>query len=587
MSNTVTTASPTLHAATGARPLARSWWASMAVVLAVAAVLWGGRLAGPIDLRYDAGVYYLLGSSLATGQGYRIGSEPGNPEAVQYPPLLPALVAVHQRALGTADLAVVAPALRRTYAVLFAGYAIAVLALARACLPPLLALLVPLLCLAHVNTILYSDMLFTELPFGFVAVAFAWVLITGRLREHPGWREALAGALAAAGFLLRTAGIALLFAWVADAVLRRRWRLAAVRAVIAALPFAGWQAHVWRVTHSQEYTHAAYAYQRAPYQFYNVTYGENLALGNPFRPEFGQATLRTMVRRVGTNLLLLPAALGETITARNGFWRGLVRGPVETDATRWTCGNQFARLPLLLLAALAVVGAVALARMRRWAFVLLLGASVALVCTTPWPQQLARYLSPLAPFLAIAAAAGARAVDAWLRRQPGTPVFRLGQWVLPSLAAVAIATQAYALQILYGPEHRKLASSDTRAAPRWFYFDASWTTWTKAVRWVEQRAGRDDVVVTAAPQLCYLWTGLHAVFPPMETSPRRVLDLMDSVPARWAIVDQFDFLDITQRYARPALLSGADRWRLVHRVGRVEVFERVAAPAPAAAALRE
>ena len=58
---------------------------------------------GPLDLRYDAGVYYILGTSLAEGHGYRLLSEPGQIQAVQYPPLLPALVAIHQRLSGTND----------------------------------------------------------------------------------------------------------------------------------------------------------------------------------------------------------------------------------------------------------------------------------------------------------------------------------------------------------------------------------------------------------------------------------------------------------------------------------------------------
>src|SRR5437762_9872941 len=114
------------------------YWAE-AVVVAVAVALWAPRLSGPIDLRWDAGTYYVLGSSLATGQGYRILSEPGSPEALQYPSLLPAVVALHERALGSTDVAVVAPWLRLSYALLFLLYALAALTLARRYLPAALA----------------------------------------------------------------------------------------------------------------------------------------------------------------------------------------------------------------------------------------------------------------------------------------------------------------------------------------------------------------------------------------------------------------------------------------------------------------
>lgn len=89
------------------------YWGEV-VVIALALLLWLPRLSGPIDLRCDGGVYYLLGTSLAEGHGYRIASEPGSPEAVQYPPLVPAVVALHEWVLGTTNPDVVAPWLRRS-----------------------------------------------------------------------------------------------------------------------------------------------------------------------------------------------------------------------------------------------------------------------------------------------------------------------------------------------------------------------------------------------------------------------------------------------------------------------------------------
>src|SRR5437773_7971621 len=110
-----------------------------AVAVAIALLLWAPRLSGPIDLRWDAGVYYVLGTSLATGHGYRILSEPGSPEALQYPPLLPAVVALFERALGSIDPAVIGVWLRLSYAALFLFYALAVLRLAAKYLRPTFA----------------------------------------------------------------------------------------------------------------------------------------------------------------------------------------------------------------------------------------------------------------------------------------------------------------------------------------------------------------------------------------------------------------------------------------------------------------
>ena len=130
-----------------------------AVLVLVAAALWLPRLRGPLDLRYDAGVYYVLGTSLAEGRGYRLLNEPGAIEAVQYPPALPAIAAVHQRILGTSDPAVVGHALRYMAALLFLGYAVAVFALARRVLKPGLAWLAALLAILNPQVLFLSDSL--------------------------------------------------------------------------------------------------------------------------------------------------------------------------------------------------------------------------------------------------------------------------------------------------------------------------------------------------------------------------------------------------------------------------------------------
>ena len=43
----------------------------LCVLLLLGAIIWLPRLNGPLDLRWDAGTYYVLGTSLAEGRGYR------------------------------------------------------------------------------------------------------------------------------------------------------------------------------------------------------------------------------------------------------------------------------------------------------------------------------------------------------------------------------------------------------------------------------------------------------------------------------------------------------------------------------------
>src|SRR6476660_6854909 len=159
--------------------------------------IWIPRLHGPIDLRWDAGTYYVLGTSLAEGKGYRLLNEPGEIEAVQYPPGLPVLVAAHERALGTADYQAVGRQLRLTYFFLSGAYLVAVYFLVRTSLEPSLALVATAgTGLSFYSFLHPSDSLYAEIPFGLLAVLFLICL------RHDKPRSSVAAGLLAAGAYL-------------------------------------------------------------------------------------------------------------------------------------------------------------------------------------------------------------------------------------------------------------------------------------------------------------------------------------------------------------------------------------------------
>ena len=292
---------------------------AVALVLFCGLIIWVPRMRGPIDLRYDAGVYYILGTSLAETGEYRLLSEPGEIHGIQYPPLLSAFVAAHQRILGSVDPAIVGHWLRASFGLLTVIYVVATYALARQFLTPGRSVFVALITAFYLHTTFLSDLLFAEIPFGLATVLFFVVGRAGGTMTRFG----LQAAFGAAAFLLRSAGIALLAAWVMEAAIQRRWIAAVSRGVIAAIPLVAWQSYIARVQASEEFRHPAYAYQRATYQFYNVSYAENIRLIDPFRPELGLASPVDLARRMVGNLAALPASIGESVTAPYRFWESL------------------------------------------------------------------------------------------------------------------------------------------------------------------------------------------------------------------------------------------------------------------------
>ena len=344
--------------------------------IAIVTVLsWLPRTSGPIDLRWDGGAYFIIGTSLAEGKGYRLQSEPGNFPSSVHAPFVPALVAAHEAVLGSSDPVVVGSALRVTTIAYSVAYAIAVFLLLRAYLPWPLALVAPLLAVFQPQYAYFSDELYAENFFGLFTVVF---FILQRNRASLAsflW----AGVFAALAYGARSVGIALLVAWVAETVLRRDFRRLPLVLVLVTVPVLAWMTWIKTAESSPEYQHPAYAYQTAPYVYFNVSYAKNiLTLNDPFNPQLGTLTREGLVKRVATNLRELPIRVGQSLSS-------------------WVAPVGFS----VFLGVLSMAGLVALLIRGQSIIVGYVVLSLAATVLTPFRAQFVRYLLPLYPFFAL------------------------------------------------------------------------------------------------------------------------------------------------------------------------------------------
>lgn len=529
------------------------WWC-LAAVAALAVVLWLPRLRGPLDLRYDAGVYYILGTSIAEGRGYRLLNEPGAIEAVQYPPLLPAVAAVAERVVGTDDPAVVGHWLRFGSVLLYAGYAAAVYTMSRRLLAPGYAVLVAALSVIHSHTIFLSDFFAADVPYAFLSSMFFAV------GAGP-----VAGLLAVAAYGMRSAGIALLGTWVADSLLRRRPRELAARGGVAAAVVFAWVGYTGRVKAGPEYSHPAYAYQRAGYQFYNVSYAENMAYVDPFRPELGRVSGRGLLDRVLTNVRGLPMTLGEGVSVHRGWWHGEV-DKLNQRLSGSRVAPWVADAAMVALCLPVVAGFVLMALQGEVLLVLYAVGSLAIIAVTPWPVQFVRYLVPLTPFLTLAlvsvlvwAGARAAATRAW--------PWRALQVTMVGVVVIIIAQQFLTLARSMTKHPTPAVFTDhagRRHEYRLFFYDRSWRLHDDGLDWLARHAHPGEVVATSTPHWTFLRSGLPAIMPPYESDPDLAARLLDGVPVTYVVVDQLTFLDVGRRYTIPAIAQAPDRWQLVY-----------------------
>jgi hypothetical protein len=538
------------------------------------------RLSGPIDLRWDASEYYVLGTALAEGKGYRLLNEPGEIQTVHYPPLVPLIVAVYQWLMDTSDFFEVGWRLRILYFVLSGIYLLAVYALARQLHVSTYAWLIAAITgLSFYGFFYPSETLYSELPFALVSILF---LLCHRRSDQPLWAAA-SGVLIVVAYLLRTAAIALLAAWVAESLIRQRFLQAALRAGVAALPVLAWQAHIWQVTQSHEYNRPAYAYQRAAYYYSNVTYRENSMLMDPFQPEAGRTRLGDLVGRTVRNLIAIPLALGESCWFGRAFGISLWEKLHHKLAIPHGSNLQLAishtlSLCLISVGLLAVVGAVLTATGCQWFLSLYFALTVGLVTLTPFQSNFWRYLAPIAPLTLIFVVTALLTVDRWFARQRAprrTAAFSATKTLLLGMWFVQVVIAAYFLRNLLPVSYYDMAGRERLL--RLLTYEPQWHSLDRAFEWLRRNTEADAIVATSVPHLAYLRTGHKAVLPPLEPDAEQANHLLHEVPVSYLVLDNLGRPPISEHYAAPVVAHRPENWRLVYSGsdGGTKVYERV------------
>jgi hypothetical protein len=562
------------------RHRAKTFTINQLFVLALTIVivgLWIPRWAGPLDLRWDGAVYYVLGTSIAEGKGYRLLHEPGEIEAIQYPPLLPLLAAAPQMVFGTSDPVVIGRWLKLLFFFFHACFVLATYFMLKMLVPRWVAFLAALALLLNVQVVFHSNLFFTEIPFGLVTVLF--VLCNDR-SSNPVY-EVSAAVFAVTAFLLRAAGIVLFVAWVAESLVRKQFKRAAVRLMISAIPVLCWNAYVVQVEGAPSYSTPAYPYQRAPYLNYNVSYATNLALLDYKSPRSGNATALQLAKRFWKNILVMGATLGESVSESRGFWEYQLNYHGKLFPLLVRVLSRLVPIPMLLLGGLILAGLIILIRRGEVFIPVYILASVALLCTTPWPEQFRRYLVPVAPFLLTSLSISVLSGSNWLRMSRSKLV-RQCALIAPILVfALIFEAEVNSLLGMYR-YHLDSIRSETRQGKlvdyHLFYYDAAFKSLDEGLGWLKRKAKANDVVATSMPHWAYLRKGLKAVRPPLEANSERAQALLDSVPVAYVVLDKSELEYSNANMLR--LLQGSPRaWQLVYgdERGPVRVYERVRA----------
>jgi hypothetical protein len=457
--------------------------AGVALVVAVAHVVFrlsAGFLFGVFE---DDGVYVALGKSIAQGTGYHSIHLAGAPVQVRYPPGLPLLLAIPW-ALG-GSLSAVRSAIGVLNVLVTAGAAGLIWWIGRRdCrLSPW-----PVAVCAASPFVLDATIQFYNLPLSEPYLVLGWAAALALVTGNPSLgRAAAVGLVLAATTLFRAAGIALVPAILVALALHRRWPAAAACAASSLIPLAAWAGlrAAWI---------AAGPVASAPD---DLGYWQWLGANGP-------------VALAGYAARTLAANAVEYVI----------------ELSRYLVSMQ--AVGVVMVGAAIVAAAVACVRLRRTHTALVLTVLCVTALTLSWPFAQARLFLPLLPFVGLLVASS---VDSGVRRASRT--MAVGIHALLVLAAIATtwrqvelraaAERAYQTGALPPLQHR--SPTITLSFRSRFIFQVA--------TWIAQHTAPQDRIMVQAPAGVFLYTGRRAV--PAVPTESPLAPSVFAIPGRYLI----------------------------------------------------
>lgn len=475
-----------------------------------------------LDMNGDNCMYYILATSLASGQGYTDLSSltPSNTFPPGYPLLMTPLrfftdSFIAQKVMN--GLFMLASILMLYWAMLRSGVRRELAFIAGAGM------------ILSERTLHFACIMMSEMSF-LLCSALAVVAILKMNREKPFWKDGWFWLLLAAialGYHVRTQGIALVAAVLVYFLARFRWKEALTTAVGFAVLCLPWVLRNRALGLPQS------------------RYFETISQANPFRPEDGSLDLSGIVSRFFDTLgMLISQALPNSIIPNLPYSLvGSFDGPVDPDTPFLQLAGDYSQQPQT--AGLWIIGLISLSlilygfwqmRQLRWMLISYLVCTFGVIALFSTPSG-NRYITALLPFLTMGQFVGLYALlnRLWHLKFSAS----LSPWPLVLLLLFCKGPVAY------------LSKVNAQPMP------SNYTNYIEIARMTQVSVPESTVVICRKPQLFYLYSHTRAKGYLYSSDDKAVLREMVKSKADYVVLDQLGFSS-TPLYLLPAIQKNLD-----------------------------
>jgi hypothetical protein len=495
----------------------------------------------------DNSTYLILGQALATGQGYKMISDPRSPDMGLYPPGYPLLLAAVQVFTGTQGslLASILPS-KLLSVMLYLGTLILIYEL----LEPrnrTLALATSLLTAVNPQMLYYATEVGTEIPYLFLSLGCLWVF-------ERYWRKPTAGALGgvvivlALAFYVRSVALVMAAAFALYLAVRQPSPVARPQPSPALVSPQAMAARFQRFRHALLLL-LGVAVLEAPWFIWSRALpdtGTAVGLGRGYFDLYftsdpygtAPASISDWVARLAQNVRIYVLEVWPTVLFPHAERAQTILGPL---------GAAFA----LLISLLLFLGFLLQAwrgQVSEWYAATFFASCV----TYMWAQS--RLIVPIIPFaihyFLVAIHTTLQSAVSLLQERLASLDKRI------TIVTFAIACAVLVLSALVAEGRavqRNLRYGLGKPLATYYQTSAEWSNYLQAMNWIAEHGALDSVVICRKADLMYVVTGHRALeYPYSQDAMALKSSALDNHVA-YIIEDAFKWTGTTSDYLRPAL----------------------------------
>jgi 4-amino-4-deoxy-L-arabinose transferase-like glycosyltransferase len=472
-----------------------------------------------VSLVGDNASYYILGTALATGEGYTNIQHLEKEAHYHYPPGYPVIIAGVAK-LFSNDIITI----KICNGILFLGAILLLFFIVKQLTQnDHIAFAVSLLSLLNYHLLTYSTIMMSEIPFLFFSMLSVWLFLKIDFTK-PILKNGLFFGLiicVAFSFYIRSIALALLVSLVFYLTFKKKWHYAITLFVGCVLLYLPWMFRNQAATGN--------------------TYISQLALKNPYQPEQGTIGLSDIFERVFVNL-------ARYITKEMPSSVLHVEEVVYSDATatfwEWFLG--------FLVIASVVCGLYKLQQFRIFVLAYVIAFFGILLL---WPSVWygIRFVLPLLPLLIFLAVLGGMEFLQWFSAKI---ISNTEQKLIPALLIVLFVGWLF----VYGYQSISKLNGLSNGV-----FTTNYQNYFALADWIKENAADDAVTVARKEGLFYLFSQKNV------TNYQRTLDLEAQIEdfkrkkVTYVVVDQLGYSS-TSKYLLPAIDRYPNKFKIIQQL---------------------